>query len=82
MALRRLGELHFDDRPIRDDDPLIHPADQLRSCLEVRVPPGISHRGQGCDHLVTVAQGRARLFLERVDLGGDALMLGEVCVRR
>ena len=55
MALRRLGERDFDDRAVRDDDPLVYPADQLRSRLEVRISPGVVHGGQGCDHFVDVA---------------------------
>ncbi len=59
MALRRLGVLDLDDRAVRDGDPVIDPADQLRSRREVRVPPGVTHRGPGCDHLVDVAQRRS-----------------------
>jgi hypothetical protein len=82
VALRRLGEFHLDDRAVRHGDLLIDLADQLRSRLRVRVPPGVTHRGQGCDHLVDVSQRRPRLLLEGVDLGGDALVLGEVRARR
>jgi hypothetical protein len=78
VALRGLGEFDLDDRTVRDGDPLIDPADRLRPCLEVRVSPGVTHRGQGCDHLLDVAQRRTRLLLKPVDLGREALVLGEV----
>jgi len=68
VAFRGLGEFNLDDRAVRDDDPLIHPADQLRSCLEGRVPPGVTHRRQGCNHLVDVAQRRTRLQADLASL--------------
>jgi len=42
VALRRLGELDLDDRAVRDGDPLVDPADQLRSRREVCVLPHAS----------------------------------------
>jgi site-specific DNA-methyltransferase (adenine-specific) len=67
VAFRRLGKLDFDDRAVRDDDPLIHPADQVRSCLEVRISPGVTHRGQGCDDIIDVAQRRPDAYTPAVD---------------